>query len=129
MPDDFEKAWVASGKYGNRIRAVKAWDALKADGPLIEKIQEDADWRFNHDWGYRPDDKVPHFSTYLNGAGWDDRRINKTAMVKPEERSADEVSDAWLRKYHPECLPDAEQPQDYTDTVEIEYEDITQEDF
>lgn len=84
-PERFMKLWAIWPKKRRKARrqAVKAWDALKADDALLDKMAEAlAKQMQGEDW--KRGIGVPYPSTWLNGRRWED---------EPEGDDEDEPED------------------------------------
>ena len=71
-PERFLKlwAWYPHEKWGNKQRAIKAWDALHPDRALIDTMATALDAQSRTEEWERGVG-IPHLSTYLNGYGWE----------------------------------------------------------
>ncbi len=86
-PDWFGELWKYYSKHarnpGNRQRAVRAWDKLAPDEELVQKMCAALRRQIKTDW-WQKDIGVPHFSTWLNNAWWENP-INDDSSGTPEE--------------------------------------------
>lgn len=80
-PERFEKLWefYPHDKRGNRSRAVKSWDKLKADDDLIDTIARALVVQLRSDEWSRGIG-IPHLSTYLNNAYWEDAEDSESTV-------------------------------------------------
>ncbi len=72
----FDEFYLAYPRKAARAQAVKAWNKLKADDALIDRILEDIPIRIKSG-EFDTSDKthIPHPATYLNGRRWEDEII------------------------------------------------------
>ncbi len=86
-PDWFGELWKFYSNHarnpGNRQRAVRAWDKLAPDEELVQKMCAALRRQIKTDW-WQKDIGVPHFSTWLNNAWWENP-INDDSGGTPEE--------------------------------------------
>ena len=69
----FERFWSAYPKKQRRLDAQRAWQKLKPDTELAERIIKDVQRRSQtHDWQKENNKYVPMPTTYLNGQRWTD---------------------------------------------------------
>ena len=91
---DFGRFWAQYPRKVDKKRAERAWSALsKADKQAaLEAIPNHvAHWRAER----RPERLIPHPTTWLNGARWQDHLV----APKPDERRTDAPGLAGLRKF------------------------------
>lgn len=86
-PEWFSELWKFYSKQarnpGNRQRAVRAWENLAPDEELVQKMCAALRRQIKTDW-WQKDIGVPHFSTWLNNAWWENP-INDDPGGTPEE--------------------------------------------
>jgi hypothetical protein len=71
--DDFDRFWEAYPRKVNKKQARKAWDKLNPDKTLIEKIINAVKKaKHSQEWQADCGKYIPHPSTYLNNARWED---------------------------------------------------------
>lgn len=68
-PPDFEAVWVQYPNKAAKKVALQAWRRLSPGAKAM--VEADIPNRLT-DWKSKPTDKIPHFSTYLNGERWND---------------------------------------------------------
>jgi DNA-binding transcriptional ArsR family regulator len=84
--DHFESFWTVYPKVG-KAQAKKAWDKLKLDDNTVRMIAENIALRIKHgEWSDANKTFIPHASTYLNNARWEDE-VDTTQRVakKPDQ--------------------------------------------
>lgn len=75
--DYFDLFWKAYPRKVKKVDAKKAWDKIKPDGELIDKIIKALSWQILQDqWTKDGGQFIPHPSTWLNGKRWDDEKSN-----------------------------------------------------
>tara|TARA_R110000803_G_scaffold210442_1_gene282275 strand:+ start:900 stop:1637 length:738 start_codon:yes stop_codon:yes gene_type:complete len=83
----FDEFYAAYPKKAGRAKAKSAWDKLKPQDALIDRIIRDVHERVTV--GHWDVDKgkqyIPHPSTYLNGYRWEDAVEPKAGYQSPEE--------------------------------------------
>ncbi len=69
----FDEFYLAYPRKAARAQAVKAWNKLKADDALIDRILEDIPIRIKSgEFDITDKTHIPHPATYLNGRRWED---------------------------------------------------------
>lgn len=71
--DHFESFWTVYPRKVGKAQARKAWDKLKLDDDTVKLIAENIALRLKHgEWSDVNKTFIPHASTYLNNARWED---------------------------------------------------------
>ena len=71
--DHFESFWSVYPRKVGKAQAKKAWDKLKLDDDTVKMIAENIALRIKHgEWSDANKTFIPHASTYLNNARWED---------------------------------------------------------
>jgi len=86
-PDRFSEFYSAYPKKAGRAQAKRAWDKLKPQDALIDRIIRDISERVtvgHWDTG-KGKQYIPHPSTYLNGCRWEDDIEPAAGYQSPEE--------------------------------------------
>ena len=83
--DHFDSFWLAYPRKVGKAQARKAWDRLKPSDDIVRAIAENISLRLQH--GEWSDTKfIPHASTYLNNARWEDEiETTNTVAKKPNQ--------------------------------------------
>jgi len=69
----FERFWIAYPKKRDKPKALKAWEKLKPDADLTERILETIDlWKSADEWQRDGGKFIPHPATWLAGRRWED---------------------------------------------------------
>jgi hypothetical protein len=85
--DHFESFWTVYPRKVGKAQAKKAWDKLKLDDDTVRMIAENIALRIKHgEWSDANKTFIPHASTYLNNARWEDE-VDATQRVakKPDQ--------------------------------------------
>lgn len=85
--DHFESFWTVYPRKVGKAQAKKAWDKLKLDDDTVRMIAENIALRIKHgEWSDANKTFIPHASTYLNNARWEDE-VDTTQRVakKPDQ--------------------------------------------
>tara|TARA_R100001163_G_C5065592_1_gene203600 strand:+ start:2516 stop:3220 length:705 start_codon:yes stop_codon:yes gene_type:complete len=79
--DHFESFWTVYPRKVGKAQAKKAWDKLKLDDNTVRMIAENIALRIKHgEWSDANKTFIPHASTYLNNARWEDE-VDTTQRV------------------------------------------------
>lgn len=79
--DHFESFWTVYPRKVGKAQARKAWDKLKLDDETVKMIAENIALRIKHgEWSDSNKTFIPHASTYLNNARWEDE-VDTTIQV------------------------------------------------
>lgn len=71
--DHFESFWTVYPRKVGKAQARKAWDKLNLDDDTVKLIAENIALRLKHgEWSDVNKTFIPHASTYLNNARWED---------------------------------------------------------
>lgn len=71
QPEWFERFWALYPRKTNRVATIRAWDKLKPDRELCDRMAVALREQIKSDQWQEPQ-HIPHPSTWLNGARWQD---------------------------------------------------------
>ena len=87
--DHFESFWAAYPRKVGKAQAQKVWSKLKPDEETVRLIAENIALRIKYgEWSDSNKTFIPHASTYLNNARWEDeveQQVVKTTTNHPEQ--------------------------------------------
>ena len=91
--DHFESFWTVYPRKVGKAQARKAWDKLKLDEDTVKMIAENIALRIKYgEWSDANKTFIPHASTYLNNARWEDeveqqvvKQIKKPSQIKKRD--------------------------------------------
>lgn len=87
--DHFESFWTVYPRKVGKAQAKKAWDKLNLNDDTVMLIAENIALRIKHgEWSDANKTFIPHASTYLNNARWEDeveQQVVKTTQTRPEQ--------------------------------------------
>jgi hypothetical protein len=85
----FAEFWKKYPRKTNRGKAESAWKKLKPDKKLFDLIAKNIQTRLaTNDWSLDRKEMIPHASTYLNGARWEDEVIPRGKNETSKQLSA-----------------------------------------
>jgi hypothetical protein len=88
--DHFDSFWRAYPKKAGKQAARKAWNKLKPSDEIVQLIAINLKARL--DAGEWEDTQfVPHASTYLNGARWEDEIQERNVVSKNTQRNTNSI--------------------------------------
>jgi hypothetical protein len=77
MPNAFETFWAAYPRKTAKVKAREAWKKLDPVGGLLDTIMTAVSAQSNsRDWLKEGGKYIPHASTWLNGARWEDEVVD-----------------------------------------------------
>lgn len=71
QPEWFERFWALYPRKTNRVATIRAWDKLKPDRELCDRMAVALREQIKSDQWQEPQ-HIPHPSTWINGARWQD---------------------------------------------------------
>ena len=98
---DFDEFWPLYPRKVAKKAARKAWDKLKPDQELFDKIKEDIEQRIAFGlWTTDKFDFIPHAATYLNGERYEDEHsippnLGEPTAMKDRSVEADLLDTSW----------------------------------
>lgn len=79
-PERFAKLWAYYPRHENKQGAIRAWDRLKPPDELIDEMARSLRAQMQSE-AWHDGIGIPHLSTWLNNARWEDRLPASTADV------------------------------------------------
>lgn len=107
----FDVFWSAYPRHVAKQAALSAWQKLKPDGELLDRIMEGlARWKASDDWQRDDGRYIPHPATWLNGKRWEDEMrqrptataANAVSAQRYSQRDYAEVQDDLLARQRSE---------------------------
>lgn len=87
--DHFESFWTVYPRKVGKAQARKSWDKLNLNDDTVKMIAENIATRIKYgEWSDSNKTFIPHASTYLNNARWEDeveQQVVKTTQTRPEQ--------------------------------------------
>ena len=79
----FDAFWNAYPRKKDKAKAMQAWQKIKKEPDVLEKILSALEWQGrSDDWTKDGGKFIPHPSTYLNGRRWDDEKTEASRPIQ-----------------------------------------------
>lgn len=83
-PEDFERFWDAYPRHADRRKAVRAWDTLRPDDTMLERMSRGLYIQLSSPM-WKRGIGIPYPATWLNGARWEDDLTDGPAQADDRE--------------------------------------------